>query len=91
MSHSVDETNKMYSIKKFSDIIKNNVHEFSIWSDILSDPECASLIKVIGMEKAHKVFSQRLNDIYTFKVGEVHPHFKTGKLEAKFGHSSDSG
>ena len=99
-SHSVDETKEMYAMEKFSDIIKNKVHKFSKWGDILSDPECASLIKVIGRQEAHKVFSQRLNDIKADEVGEVNPHFRTGKLDqqpmrnldkASYGHPSDSG
>ena len=81
-------------MKKFSDIIKNKVHEFStkwsdIWPRLRDDPECADLIKVIGMERAHKVFSQHLNDIKADEVGEVHPHSRNGKLDRQQLRNSD--
>ena len=105
ISHGQDETNEKYAMKTFSSIIKNKVHDVSTkWSDIWpllrEDQQCAQLIKVIGIKRAHKVFSQRLKDIEANEVGEGDPHFKTGNLDqqqmrnldkANYGHSSDSG
>lgn len=81
------ETLEMYAIKTFNGIIKNNVRQFSTkWSDIWpvlqENPECAKLIEVIGIERAHKVFCQCLTDI---KAGvletQPHSHLKTQALD----------
>ena len=105
ITHGQEETNEMYAMKTLSGIIKNKVNVFSTkWSDIWpllrEDPQCAQLIKVIGMERAHKIFSQCLKDIKADEVQEAHSHLKTRTLNQQqmrnldkpiHGHPADSG
>ena len=104
VSHGKDERNEMIAIETFNRIIKSNVQQFStncseLWPLLREKPDCAKLIKVIGIEKAHKVFCQCLNDIKADEVGETHQHHKIRKFDQQhmtkldtttYGHSADS-
>ena len=88
ISYGQDETIEMYAIKTFNGIIKSNVQRFSTkWSDIWpllqGNPDCVQLIRVIGIERAHKVFCQCLTDIKAdvALIAEPHPHLKTCALD----------
>ena len=101
-SLSKDEKNEMSAIETFKRIIKSKVQQCSanwseLWPRLQENPDCPKLIKVIGMEKAHKVFCQCLKDIEADEIGETHPHQKidhqhTRNLDKTIhGYPADSG
>ena len=104
VSRGKDESNEIIAIETFNRIIKSKVQQCSanwseLWPRLRENPDCAKLIKVIGIEKAHKVFCQCLKDIKADEVGETHQHHKIRKLDQQhmikldttiYGHSADS-
>ena len=99
-----DEINEMSAIETFKSIIKSKVQQCSanwseLWPRLRENSDCDKLIKVIGIEKAHKVFCQCLKDIEVDEVGETHPHHKIQNIDQQhtrnldktiYGHPADS-
>ena len=76
--------NETYAMNTFNRVIKENVQQFSTeWSDIWPllqrNPACVQAVEVLGIEKARKVFCQRLMEIKVNEVRGTHP--KTRKLD----------